>query len=114
MNTLLLDSVTAAKVENSLPSRSGLMALSAFFDALSDVTRLKILSALSVSAMCVSDLAAVTGLNQTTVSHQLRILRDAHIVDGTRQGKVIFYGVQSRDIPTVMNTAVRAVMNSEF
>ncbi|MDE6201708.1 MAG: metalloregulator ArsR/SmtB family transcription factor [Clostridiales bacterium] len=114
MNTLLLDSITAAKVENSLPPKSGLTALASFFDALSDVTRLKILSALTVSKMCVSDLAAVTGLNQTTVSHQLRILKDAHIVDGTRQGKVIFYGVESREIPTVMNTAVRAVMNGEF
>lgn len=109
MNTLLLDSITAAKVENSLPPKSGLTALASFFDALSDVTRLKILSALTVSKMCVSDLAAVTGLNQTTVSHQLRILRDAHIVDGTRQGKVIFYGVDGNDIPNIMNVAVRAV-----
>lgn len=114
MNTLLLDSITAAKVEDSLPSKSGLTALASFFGALSDITRLKILSALSVSSMCVSDLAAITGLNQTTVSHQLRILRDAHIVDGVRQGKVIFYVVESREIPIVMNTAVRAVTNVEF
>ena len=114
MNTLLLDSLTAAKVENSLPSRSGLMALASFFDALSDVTRLKILSALTVSKMCVNDIAAVTGLNQTTVSHQLRILKGAHIVDGVRQGKVIFYGVESVDIPGIMNAAVRAVMSAEF
>lgn len=110
MNTLLLDSVTAAKVEDSLPSRSGLTALASFFDALSDVTRLKILSALTVSKMCVSDIAAITGLNQTTVSHQLRILRDAHIVDGVRQGKVIFYGVDNNDIPHIMNIAVRAAL----
>lgn len=114
MNTLLLDSVTAAKVEDSLPSKSGLQALASFFSALSDVTRLKILSALTVSTMCVSDIAAITGLNQTTVSHQLRILRDAHIVDGSRQGKVIFYGVESPYIQGVMNIAVRAVTSAEF
>ena len=113
MNTLLLDSVTAAKVENSLPPRSGLMALASFFDALSDVTRLKILSALTVSKMCVSDLAVVTGLNQTTVSHQLRILKDAHIVDSVRQGKVIFYDVDSH-VPNIMNVAVRAVMSAQI
>lgn len=114
MNTLLLDSITAAKVEDSLPSKSGLTALASFFDALSDVTRLKILSALSVSSMCVSDLAVITGLNQTTVSHQLRILKDARIVDGVRQGKVIFYGVGSHYIQGIMNIAVRAVTSSEF
>ena len=114
MNTLVLDSITAAKAMDSLPSRSGLQALASFFDALSDVTRLKILSALTVSKMCVSDLAAVTGLNQTTVSHQLRILKDAHIVDGVRQGKVIFYSVENADISSIMNTAVHAIMSAEY
>ena len=113
MNTLLLDSLTAAKVEKSLPHRSGLIALSTFFGALSDETRLKILSALTVSKMCVSDLAATTGLNQTTVSHQLRILKDARIVEGVRQGKVIFYSVGA-DIPAIMNSAVRTVMKEVY
>ena len=114
MNTLLLDSLTAAKVEKSLPQKAGLIALSSFFDALSDVTRLKILSALTVSKMCVNDIAVVTGLNQTTVSHQLRILRDARIVESVRQGKVIFYSVENADISSIMNTAVRAIMSAEF
>lgn len=109
MNTLLLDSLTAAKVEDSLPSDRSLGTIAAFFDALSDVTRLKILSALSVSAMCVTDIAALTELNQTTVSHQLKVLRNARIVSSKRQGKVIFYAVSGREIPMVMNVAVRAV-----
>ena len=81
MNTMLLGS---------------LYALATFFDALSDVTRLKILSALTVSSMCVTDLSTLTALNQTTVSHQLRILRTARIVDCKRQGKVMFYSLSER------------------
>ena len=107
--TLLLDSLTAAKVEKSLPRTDSLLALADFFDALSDVTRLKILSALTVSPMCVSDISALTELNQTTVSHQLRVLRSARIVESNRQGKVIFYRVAGGAIPTVMQGAVCAV-----
>jgi len=62
MDTMLLDSLTASRARDSLPSVAGLNALATFFDALSDVTRLKIISALSVSAMCVTDLALVTSL----------------------------------------------------
>ncbi len=112
MNTLLLDSLTAAKVEESLPPERSLEAIARFFDAVSDVTRLKIVSALSVSSMCVSDLSYLTALNQTTVSHQLRILRDANVVEARRQGKVIFYALAS-SVPVVMNVAVRAVMSAD-
>lgn len=112
MNTMLLDSITAARVEDSLPNNGSLSALATFFDALSDVTRLKILSALTVSSMCVTDLSALTALNQTTVSHQLRILRTARIVDCKRQGKVMFYSLSERAIPKIMSAAVGAVMDA--
>lgn len=111
MNTMLLDSYTADKVEKSIPSGNSLELLAFFFDALSDVTRLKIVSALSVSTMCVTDLSTLTALNQTTVSHQLRILRSARIVECTRQGKVMFYSLSERAIPRIMNAAVGAVMS---
>ncbi len=109
MNTMLLDSYTADKVTEYLPSDDALGALKVFFDALSDVTRLKILSALSVSPMCVTDLSALTGINQTTASHQLRILKSARVVNVKRQGKVMFYSLSGKEIPKVMGLAVDAV-----
>lgn len=114
MNTMLLDSLTAAKVEDSLPNTGNLTVLAMFFDALSDVTRLKILSALSVSPMCVTDLSTLTSLNQTTVSHQLRILKTAKIVCGRRQGKVMFYSLSERAVPKILNAAVGAVMDGSY
>ncbi len=112
MDTMLLDSLTASRARDSLPSVAGLNALATFFDALSDVTRLKIISALSVSAMCVTDLALVTSLNQTTVSHNLRTLRAAHVVECVRQGKVMFYSLAERNIPHIMSAAVGAVLRA--
>lgn len=112
MNTLLLDSITAQKVENSLPSSDNLFDLAAFFGALSDTTRLKILSALTVSPMCVSDLSALTAINQTTVSHNLRLLRAARIVGSRRQGRVVFYGVQAF-VPKLLGDVARGMIGSE-
>lgn len=108
---MLLDSFTASKVESNLPDSDSLGMLATFFDALSDVTRLKIVSALSVSTMCVTDLSRLTAINQTTVSHQLRILKSARIVDSTRQGKVLFYSLKERALPRILNAAAGAVMN---
>ena len=55
-----------------MPEKNVLEDLANFFSIFADATRIKILSALSVSEMCVNDIASVLELNQTTVSHQLK------------------------------------------
>ncbi len=88
---LLLDGRTQELVEGSVPDGRTLQSLVRFFSVFADATRLRILSALAISEMCVTDLSRVLELNQTTLSHQLRFLRDAGLVRTERHGKVIFY-----------------------
>jgi len=76
---------------------------------LGDCTRIKILSALSISSMCVSDLTTILEMNQTTVSHQLRSLRSMGIVDYKRQGKVVFYFVADKRVLEVLLGAVNCI-----
>ncbi len=89
--TLLLDRRTKDLVEDYVPDGEILSSLVRFFSIFSDGTRLRILSALAISEMCVTDISRVLGLNQTTVSHQLRFLKDAGLVKSERHGKIIFY-----------------------
>lgn len=63
------------------------------FSLLSDPTRVRLLSALIPGELCVCDLAVVTGINRTTVSHQLRTLREGRVVRSRREGRVIFYSL---------------------
>ena len=105
---ILLDKRKQELVRNYIPSDGSLRSLAAFFDMLSDGTRLKILSALSISSMCVSDLSTMLGLNQTTLSHQLGKLRACNIVDYRRQGKVSFYYISCKAISDILLTAVQA------
>lgn len=109
MDTMLLDSVTAEKITDNMPGDGALTKLADFFSALSDVTRLKIMTALSASMMCVTDIARLTNLNQTTVSHQLRLLKSEGLVECKRQGKVMFYSVTGKGFADIMDIAVGEV-----
>ena len=71
-----------------------------------DATRNKIICALCISEMCVSDLSRILGINQTTCSHQLRLLRAADIVTQRRDGKIIYYSLKNRKIENVLLAGV--------
>src|SRR5688572_31959177 len=75
-----------------VPDVAGLFAL------LADPTRLRLLAALATGELCVCDLAAATGINRTTVSHQLRTLREGRLVRSRREGRVIFYAVDDEHV----------------
>jgi DNA-binding transcriptional ArsR family regulator len=68
-------------------------AVAALFALLADPTRARLLLALGEGELCVCDLAAATGVNRTTVSHQLRVLREGGVVGRRRAGKVVFYSL---------------------
>ena len=67
------------------------MHLAETFKALSDPTRVRIVSLLAQAELCVCDLAAALGMSQSAVSHQLRTLRDLRLVRWHREGRQIFY-----------------------
>ena len=91
-----------ALVLSYVPDDMLLNDLVGFFTAFSDFTRLKILSALSISEMCVTDLSVLLAINQTTVSHQLRLLKNIGAVISRREGKVIYYALKDELVSDVL------------
>jgi len=67
--------------------------ISKFFKALSDPTRLRIVLLLLGKDLCVCELTFILKMSQSRVSHQLRILRDAGLVEDKRDGKWMIYGI---------------------
>ena len=102
MQTLLLDRRTQDMVEGYVPEGEVLLSLVRFFSIFADGTRLRILSALAISEMCVTDISRVLEINQTTVSHQLRFLKDAGVVRALRHGKIIFYSLTDDTVNDVL------------
>ena len=99
---LLLDKRTQGLIEDYVPQGDILEGVVFFFSVFADYTRVKILSALAISELCVTDLSRILGINQTTVSHQLRFLKSAGIVKCCRQGKVIFYSLTNDSVNDVL------------
>ena len=108
---LLLDEDKVRKVEEYVPDEETLLSLSDLFSALSDRTRIKILSALSITPMCVTDLSLLLGINQTTVSHQLKNLRSIGFVKFQRQGKIVFYSIRSEKLQDILYSAATFMKN---
>ena len=99
---LLLDKRTQTLVENYVPKGDILEGVVCFFSVFSDYTRVKLLSALAISEMCVTDLSRILEINQTTVSHQLRFLKSAGMVKSIRQGRIVFYALADDSINDVL------------
>ena len=99
---VLLDKRIQELVGDCVPQGEVLDELVCFFSIFSDYTRLRIVSALSISEMCVSDISELLKLNQTTVSHQLRLLKDLNAVKTKRQGKVIFYSLRNESLSDIL------------
>ncbi|MBE7086802.1 MAG: helix-turn-helix transcriptional regulator [Clostridiales bacterium] len=102
MKEVLLDKRLQAMIDDYVPKGEILDDLVGFFSIFSDYTRLKMISALAISEMCVSDLSTLLKLNQTTVSHQLRLLKNLNAVKTKRQGKVVFYSLRSETLNDVL------------
>ena len=100
--TLLLDRRTQDLIEDYVPKGEVLEGIVCFFSVFADYTRIKIMSALAISELCVTDISRILDINQTTVSHQLRFLKSAGIVRSCRQGKIVFYSLANDSINDVI------------
>jgi len=86
------------KVKSVMPSDNDLYKLADLYKAMGDATRIRILSALAQSEMCVCDLSALLDMTQSAISHQLRVLRQANLVTFRKVGKVVYYSLEDAHI----------------
>ena len=113
-NYILLNKIEENEIINYLPNERKLMDMATFFQNFSDSTRLKLISALSINELCVNDLSVILNINQTTISHQLKYLKNQYIVQSKRDGKIIKYSLQNRFINELMNYAIESLRGNKF
>jgi DNA-binding transcriptional ArsR family regulator len=80
--------------------------VAATLQALATPSRLLILTQLRQGPMPVSDLAEAVGMEQSAVSHQLRLLRNLGLVTGTRHGRSIVYSLYDNHVAQLLDEAV--------
>ncbi len=111
---LLLSERNKYEVRELLPDEEATNKLALYFQNFSDQTRIRILSALAIRQLCVNDLSCVLGQNQTTVSHQLKTLKDQGMVDCKRDGKILIYYVKSQSVNDMMMYALKNWGDSNY
>jgi len=101
-----VDVARVRRVQRTLLSAERSFGLAETFSLLGDPTRTRILHALSVDELCVSDLAGLLQISASTASHQLRLLRDRRLVAVRREGKRTYYRLQDEHIRTLIDMGV--------
>lgn len=84
-------------------------ALAETFRVLGDPSRVRIVDALSGGELCVCDIAAVAGISESAVSHQLRLLRGMRLVRPRRAGRQVFYALDDQHIVELLRQALTHV-----
>ena len=91
-----------AAIREQLPSEEALYDLADFFKVFGDSTRIKILYALISSELCVQDLADLLNMNQSAISHQLRILKQSHVVKYRKDGRFTLYSLDDDHVTQIV------------
>ena len=92
-----------AKVREQMPEEEILYDLAELFKVFGDSTRIKILWALDQDEMCVCDIAYLLNMTQSAISHQLRVLKQAHLVKSRREGKVVYYSMADEQVKIILD-----------
>ena len=89
-------------IRGMMPSDETFADLADLFKMFGDSTRAKILGCLQIRDLCVGEIAEVLGMSVSAVSHQLRILRGAKLVKGTKEGKEVKYSLDDDHVTKIM------------
>jgi ArsR family transcriptional regulator, lead/cadmium/zinc/bismuth-responsive transcriptional repressor len=98
------DAVRLARA--AMPDPRDLERAFSILKAVADETRLRILVGLAATELCVCDLAALTSVSESAVSHQLRFLRDANLVSSDKRGRVVYYRLADDHVRFILENAL--------
>ena len=88
------------------------LGLGELFRILGDPTRIRIMDVLARAECCVCDLAEILGMSQSAVSHQLRLLRNNHLVKYRRDGKMVYYTLDDEHVVQLYRQGIEHVLES--
>ena len=94
----------------TVPPREMMDHIADLFKGFADPTRVHILSLLQEQERCVTEIAEAVELSQSAISHQLRILKQMHLIKFRRDGKNIWYSLADDHVRTILEMGLEHVM----
>lgn len=98
-------SINQSKVDEAkikLEKISSLDQTAKFFKILGDKTRFKIITILLDSEMCVCDIATTLNMTHSSISHQLKILRENRVLKNRKDGKIVYYSLNDNHVKNII------------
>ena len=92
----------AEDLKRRLPPDETIYDLAELYKVFGDSTRTKILSCLTIRDLNVGELAEVMNMSISAVSHQLRVLKNAKLVRGTKSGKEVRYALDDNHVVMIL------------
>ena len=86
------------------------LQIAELFKGFADTTRVQILSLLLDGERCVGDIAEAVEISQSAISHQLRMLKQMHLIKFRREGKNILYSLADDHVRTILQMGLEHVM----
>ena len=94
-----------------MPDKEIMEHIAELFKGFADPTRVHILSLLQQrQELCVTDIAEAVELSQSAISHQLRILKQMHLIKFRREGKNIWYSLADDHVKTILQMGLEHVL----
>lgn len=93
-----------------IPDKATMEQIADLFKAFGDPTRVHILSLLQQQELCVGEIADGVAISQSAISHQLRILKQMHLIKFRREGKNILYSLADDHVRTILEMGLEHVM----
>ncbi len=99
-----------AQVQEHMPAEELLDSVAETFKVFGDKTRIKILYVLHSQELCVCDIAQLLDMNQSAISHQLKVLKQAKLIRNRRDGKQVFYSLDDAHVRTILSMGMEHAM----
>ena len=93
-----------------VPDRDAQKQIAELFKGFADTTRVQILFLLLERELCVNDIAQAVELSQSAISHQLRMLKQMHLIKYRREGKNLLYSLADDHVRSILETGLDHVM----
>ena len=94
----------------AIPEKETMDDIAELFKGFADTTRVHILSLLARQELCVTDIAEAVEISQSAISHQLRILKQMHLIKFRREGKNILYSLADDHVLTILEMGLEHVL----
>ncbi len=88
---------------DEMPTEEELYDLAELFKVFGDSTRIKILYVLLTEDLSVSEIAKALNMTQSSISHQLRVLKQSRLVKFRREGKNVVYSLADDHVYTILS-----------